>query len=133
MKLLSIFNIFDGMINIEKTYRVCDRALDLLKKYKEDPKSFEENPEKKADLDETVNEAIERAKRIIALEGKKNWPGVFREMHKNLANIYIQLGKFDEAKAEIERLMEFGEVGRQDAEEMTKALQEAMGEKPEGK
>lgn len=133
MKLLNIFNIFDGMVNIEKTYRVCDRALDLLKKYKEDPKSFEENPEKKADLDGTVNEAIERAKRIISLEGKKNWPGVFREMHKNLANIYIQLGRFDEAKAEIERLREFGEVGRQDAEEMTKALQEAMGEKPEGK
>ena len=124
----SIFDLFDGMVNIERSYRACDRALDMLKKYRENPKSFEENPDKKADFEETINEAIERAKKIISMEGRKNWPGVFREMHKNLANIYIGLGRFDEAKAEIEKLRGFGEVGRQDADEVSKTLQEAMGE-----
>lgn len=117
-----IFNLFDGMINIERSYKACDRALDMLKRYKENPKEFED-PEKRAEMDETVNEAIERARKIVNLEGKKNWPGVFREMHKNLANIYIGLGMIEEARAEIEKLKEYGEVGRQDAEEISQRLE----------
>ncbi|HID55384.1 TPA: hypothetical protein EYP37_02555 [Candidatus Poribacteria bacterium] len=123
-----IFNLFDGMINIERSYKACDRALDMLKKYKENPKAFDD-PEKKAEMDETIDEAIKAAKKIVSLEGKKNWPGVFREMHKNLANIYIGLGMFDEARAEIEKLKEFGEVGRQDAEEVSQNLERELNAK----
>ena len=37
---------------------------------------------KKHALDEVVNTALENATRIIDKEGERNWPGVFREMHK---------------------------------------------------
>ena len=80
--------------------------------------------EEQAALDTVVNTAVNNASRIIEKEGERNWPGVFREMHKNLANIYIELDEHDKVRAACERLEDYGEVGRLDAEEVMEALKE---------
>ena len=85
--------------------------------------------EEKAELDEIVNHAIQGATRLINLESTRNWPGVFREMHKNLANIYYELRDYDRVHEECDKLKaDYGEVGRQDAEEiMEKFVEEENG------
>ena len=80
--------------------------------------------EEKAGLDEVVNTALENATRIIDKEGERNWPGVFREMHKNLASLYLELDEHDKVRAACERLQDYGEVGKQDAEEVMQSLKE---------
>lgn len=115
-----------NMINIEKAYNTCDRALGMLKEYRENPEAF--TGERKQELDETVQEAEEIALRILALEGKKNWPGIFREMRKTLATMYIDLGRFDEAEEQCERLKDYGEPGRLDSEEMYQKLRSQRGD-----
>ena len=79
--------------------------------------------EEKAELDEIVNRAIQEATRLINLESTRNWPGVFREMHKNLANIYYELHDYDKVHEECDKLKaDYGEIGRQDAEEVLAKL-----------
>ncbi|MCG9126804.1 hypothetical protein JT359_04315 [Candidatus Poribacteria bacterium] len=126
MKFGFLSKIFEGALSIEKTYNECDKALGALRAYNE--KQEKENATisaaDKAELDDTVNIAIENATRIIEKEGERNWPGVFREMHKNLANIYLELEEYDKVREKCEHLQDYGEVGKIDAEEVLKNLYE---------
>ena len=126
MKLGFLSKIFEGALSIEKTYNQCDKALGALRAYNE--KREKENApfsaSEKAELDNVVSIAIESANRIVEKEGERNWPGVFREMYKNLANIYLELGEFDKVREYCESLQNYGEVGKLDSEEVTRNLNE---------
>lgn len=133
MKLGFLSKIFEGALSIERTYNDCDKALNKLGAYNERIEEMQKNgedvsrfpAEEKAELDEIVNHAIQGATRLINLESTRNWPGVFREMHKNLANIYYELHDYDKVHAECEKLKaDYGEIGRQDAEEILEKLEE---------
>ena len=137
MKWNFISKIFDGAIGIERTYNDCDKALNELGKYNERIEEMQENNEdvnsipasEKAALDEIVDYAIERAKKLLSKESERNWPGVFREMHKNLANMYFERGDYDKVPEECEQLSNYGEVGRQEAQEIMQKLQDKHAEK----
>ncbi len=126
MKFGFLSRIFEGAMSIEKTYNQCDKALGALRSYNE--KQQQENvpysASEKTELDNVVNIAIENATRLVEKEGERNWPGVFREMHKNLANIYLELEEYDKVREACERLQNYGEVGKLDAEEVIKNLSE---------
>ena len=126
MKLGFLSRIFEGALSIEKTYNQCDKAIGALRAYNEnqDKEDAVISETDKVELDNTVNIAIENATRIIEMEGERNWPGVFREMHKNLANIYLELDEYDKVREKCEHLMDYGEVGKLDAEEVLKNLNE---------
>lgn len=126
MKLRFLSKIFEGALSIENTYNECDRAVSELKAYNEkrQQEDFRFSAEEKAALDEVVNDAITNAMRIIDKEGERNWPGVFREMHRNLANIYLELDEHDKVRAACDKLQNYGEVGRQDADEVLESLKE---------
>ncbi len=126
MKFGFLSKIFEGALSIEKTYNECDKALGELKAYNEKRKDadFRISDEEKTALDEVVNTALENATRIINKEGDRNWPGVFREMHKNLASLYLELDEHDKVRAACERLENYGEVGKLDAEEVMQSLKE---------
>ena len=126
MKLGFLSRIFEGALSIEKTYNQCDAALSELKAYnqKRQEADFRISNEDKAELDEAVNTAITDATRIIDKEGERNWPGVFREMHKNLASLYLELDEHDKVRAACERLQDYGETGRLDADEVLQSLKE---------
>lgn len=126
MRLGFFSRMFEGVLSIEKTYNQCDKALGELRAYNE--KRQQENApfsaSEKAELDNVVSIAIENATKIVDKEGERNWPGVFREMHKNLANIYLELEEYDNVREECELLQNYGEVGKLDAEEVIKNLNE---------
>ena len=126
MKLGFLSKIFEGALSIEKTYNQCDAALSQLKAYnqKRQEADFRISDEEKAALDDVVNTALENATRIIDKEGERNWPGVFREMHKNLATLYLELDEHDKVRAACERLQDYGETGRLDADEVLQSLKE---------
>lgn len=126
MKFGFLSKIFEGALSIEKTYNECDKALGQLKAYNEKRKDadFRISNEEKTALDEVVNTALENATRIVDKEGERNWPGVFREMHKNLASLYLELDEHDKVRAACERLENYGEVGKLDAEEVMQSLKE---------
>ena len=126
MKLGFLSKIFEGALSIEKTYNQCDKAISDLKAYNEkrQQEDFRFSVEEKAVLDEVVNTAITNATRIVDKEGERNWPGVFREMHKNLASIYLELDEIDKVRATCDHLQNYGEVGRQDADEVLESLKE---------
>ena len=86
MKFGFLSKVFEGALSIEKTYNQCDKALGALRSYNE-KRNKENTPfsaSEKAELDNVVNIAIENATRLVEKEGERNWPGVFREMHKKL-------------------------------------------------
>ena len=126
MKFGFLSKIFEGALSIEKTYNECDKAIGALRAYneKQEKDSAAISAADKSDLDYTVNIAIENATRIIEKEGERNWPGVFREMHKNLANIYLELEEYDKVREKCEHLQDYGEVGKLDAEEVLRNLNE---------
>ena len=126
MKFGFLSKIFEGALSIEKTYNECDKALGQLKAYNEKRKQpdFRISDAEKAELDTAVNTALENATRIIDKEGDRNWPGVFREMHKNLASLYLELDEHDKVRTACERLQNYGEVGKQEAEEVMQSLKE---------
>ena len=126
MKLRFLSKIFEGALSIEKTYNECDKAIGQLKAYNEKRQQpdFRISDEEKAALDTVVNTALQNANRIVDKEGDRNWPGVFREMHRNLANIYMELDEHDKVREACERLQDYGEVGKQEAEEVLEALKE---------
>ncbi len=126
MKLGFLSKIFEGALSIEKTYNQCDKALGELKAYNEkrQESDFRISDEDKAELDEVVDTAITNATRIIDREGDRNWPGVFREMHTNLAKLYLELDEHDKVRAACERLQDYGETGRLDADEVLQSLKE---------
>lgn len=117
-----IFSVFDGAINIEKAYKVCDKAIGVLKKYEKNPDAFK--GAKKEEMEESVQEAHEEINKLLDKEGEKSWPGVFREMHENLANMYMYEGKYEKTREQCEALKTFGEVGKLDAEDIMKELAE---------
>lgn len=126
MKLGFLSKLFEGALSIEKTYNQCDKALGALRSYNEKRAQINApySASEKAELDNVVNIAIESATRIVEKEGERNWPGVFREMHKNLANIYMELEEFDKAREYCEALQNYGEVGKLDAEEVIRTINE---------
>ena len=126
MKFGFLSKMFEGVLSIEKTYNECDKALGQLKAYNEKRQQpdFRISDEEKADLDAVVNTALQNANRIVDKEGERNWPGVFREMHINLANIYMELDEHDKVRAACERLQDYGEVGRQEADTILETLKE---------
>ncbi len=126
MKFGFISKIFEGALSIEKTYNQCDKALGQLKAYNEKRKQpdFRMSDEEQAALDAVVDTALKNANRIVDKEGERNWPGVFREMHKNLASLYMELDEHDKVRAACERLQDYGEVGKLDAEEVLESLKE---------
>ena len=126
MKLGFLSKIFEGALSIEKTYNQCDTAVSELKAYNEkrQQSGFRISDAEKAELDEVVNTAITNATRIVDREGDRNWPGVFREMHKNLASIYLELDEHDKVRAACERMQDYGEVGKQEADEVLESLKE---------
>lgn len=133
MKLGFLSKIFEGALSIERTYNDCDKALNRLGAYNERIEEMEKNgedasrfpAEEKAELDEIVKTAIQGATRLINLESTRNWPGVFREMHKNLANIHYELHDYDRVHEECDKLKaDYGEIGRQDAEEILEKLED---------
>lgn len=126
MKLGFLSKIFESALSIEKTYNQCDAALKQLKDYNEKRQQtdFHISNEEKAELDDAVNTAITNATRIIEQEGNRNWPGVFREMHKNLADLYLELDEHDKVRAACERMQDYGEVGKQEADEVLESLKE---------
>lgn len=124
MKWNFFLKFFEGAVNIERTYKLCDKAIGALQNYNKNPDNYDS--EKKAQMDETAREGEESAKKLLEYEGQRNWPGVFREMHKNLANIYIEMARYDEAREKCEQLTEYGEVGRLDSEEMLQKLEDKV-------
>ena len=123
-----IARLFEGSVDIERTYGHCDQAIGLLQSYNENPDEFSEK--KKTNMDETVEVAIREATNLISLEGEKNWIGVFREMHSNLASIHLELGDRDKVDYHCKKLAEYGEPGRLDAEEILEKLDQAQSDIP---
>ena len=132
MKLGFLSKIFEGALSIEKTYNDCDKAINQLRQHNEKIEKMSENGEdvsnlpvdEKMELDEVVNQAISKAKQLVGKESQRNWPGVFREMHKNLGTIYFEQHEYDKVREECEHLQKYGEVGRQDAEELLQQVKD---------
>ncbi len=132
MKLGFLSKIFEGALSIEKTYNDCDKAINQLREHNEKIQQMEENGEdvnslpeaEKSALDEVVNNAIAKATQLLGKESARNWPGVFREMHKNLGTIYLEQHEYDKAREKCEQLKKYGEVGRLDAEELMERVQD---------
>ena len=132
MKLGFLSKIFEGALGIEKTYNDCDKAINQLRQHNEKIEKMSENGEavsnlpadEKMELDQVVNHAITKAKQLVSKESERNWPGVFREMHKNLGTIYFEQHEYDEVREECEHLQKYGEVGRQDAEGLLQQIKD---------
>ena len=105
---------FEGWIDIEGAYNQCDKAVSQLQAYKANPESFTGQKKEKFDL--VVSNAIASANQFVdmEMEGGRNWPGIFREMHKYLATIYFQQGLIDEAERHFLKLKEYGLEGERD-------------------
>ncbi|MCZ6677035.1 MAG: hypothetical protein O7E52_07270 [Candidatus Poribacteria bacterium] len=137
MKLGFLSKLFEGVLSIEKTYNDCDKAISRLGAYNERIAEMRENNEdvdsfpadEKAELDKIVDRAVEGATRLVKMEPGRDWPGVFREMHKNLANIYFELHEYDKVREECETLHSYGKVGQQDAEEVLQKLSDKENNK----
>ena len=139
MKLGFLSKIFEGALSIEKTYNVCDKAINQLRQHNEKIKQMEENGEdvnslpaaEKSALDEVVNNAITKATQLLSKESERNWPGVFREMHRNLGTIYLEQHEYDKAREKCEQLKNYGEVGRLDAEDLLQRVEDSETGKTE--
>ena len=133
MKLGFLSKIFEGALSIEKTYNECDKAINQLRQHNEKIKQMEENGEdvnslpeaEKSALDEVVNNAITKATQLLSKESERNWPGVFREMHRNLGTIYLEQHEYDKAREKCEQLKKYGEVGRLDAEDLLQRVEDS--------
>ena len=132
MKLGFLSKIFEGALSIEKTYNACDKAINQLRQHNENIKQMEENGEdinslpaaEKSALDEVVNNAITKATQLLNKESERNWPGVFREMHRNLGTIYLEQHEYDKAREKCDQLKNYGEVGRLDAEDLLQRVED---------
>ena len=132
MKLGFLSKIFEGALSIEKTYNACDKAINQLRERNEKIKQMEENGEdtnnlpeaEKSALDEVVNNAIAKATLLLSKESERNWPGVFREMHRNLGTIYLEQHEYDKAREKCELLKKYGEVGRLDSEDLLQRVED---------
>lgn len=109
---------FEGWIDIEGAYNQCDKAVGQLQAYKANPESFTGQKKEKFDL--VVSNAIASANQFVdmEMEGGRNWPGIFREMHKYLATIYFQQGLIDKAEGHFLKLKDYGLEGERDYDEI---------------
>ena len=119
-KISKFFHTKDG--EIQSAYQSYDRASDFLGARDRNP-DFSRTQE----LEEAVKEAETLSRDLLAnYEGNKSWPGVFREMHMNLARICLKTERYEEALKECDKVAEYNPM---DAEELREAVQEAMSGK----
>jgi len=119
-KMSNFFHTKDG--EIQRTYQAYDRAAGLLDARDRNP-DFNRTQE----LEESVKEAEKLALGLLeSYEGSKNWPGIFREMHMNLARIWVRTGRYEEARKECDKIAEYNPM---DAEELRETVEEAMSGK----
>ena len=119
-KLNAIFHTKDG--EIQRAYQAYDRASGLLGE-RDRSEAFTRTQE----LEEAVKEAEELALELLKnYEGVKAWPGIFREMHMNLARLLLQTGRYEEALKRCDKVAEYNAM---DAEEIRETVQEAMSGK----
>jgi len=122
-KIGKIFHTKDG--EIQRAYSAYDKAWDILSARDKNP-----NFDRQKELEEQVEEAEKLTLELLHnYERDKGWTGVFREMHMNLARLYMKTGRFEESKKECEKVKEYDPV---DAEELFNALQEIMSGKKVG-
>ncbi|HGE71517.1 TPA: tetratricopeptide repeat protein [Candidatus Poribacteria bacterium] len=119
-KLRAIFHTKDG--EIQRAYSSYDKAVDLLDARDKNP-NFDRQKELEEQLKECETLTLELLKNY---EGVKSWKGVFREMHINLARIYLRTGRFDDAMKECDKVAEYDPL---DADELRNAIQEAKAGK----
>jgi regulator of sirC expression with transglutaminase-like and TPR domain len=120
-KMRKVFQTTDG--EIERAYNAYDRASDLLTARDKNPVEFNRTQELQDALKEAESLATELLKKY---EGVKSWPGIFREMHMNLARLWLKTEKFDDAMKACDKVAEYGAA---DAEELREAVREAMSGK----
>ena len=119
-KLKEFFHTKDG--EIQEAYQAYDRASTILGERDKDP-AFSDTQE----LEERVKEAADLSLKLLEdYEKVKAWPGVFREMHMNLARLWLQTGKYEDALKECDRVAEYDPI---DAEQIRETVQEAMSGK----
>lgn len=124
MKLMEvldrIFHTVDG--EIQRAYQAYDRAADIL-----DARDKTPDFNRQRELEEIVAEAEKLALDLLEkYEGNKSWPGVFREMHINLARILMRTGRYEDALKECEKVAQYNPV---DADELREAINEVMAGK----
>lgn len=119
-KISNIFHTKDG--EIQRAYSAYDKVSDLLNARDKNP-----NFERQNELNEQVKEVETLTNELLEnYERTKGWPGVFREMHMNLARVYMKTSRFDEAEKECAKVEEYDPI---DAEELRNALHEIMSGK----
>ena len=119
-KLSEFFHTKDG--EIQQAYQTYDRASAILGQRDKDP-NFSNTQE----LAERVKEAEELALKLLEdYEEVKIWPGIFREMHMNLARLYLQTERYEEALKECDKVAKYDPI---DAEQIRETVQEAMSGK----
>ncbi len=119
-KLGAFFHTKDG--EIQEAYNAYDRASGILSQRDKDP-AFTRTQE----LEESVKEAKKLALKLLeSYETVKAWPGIFREMHMNLARLLLQTGKYEEALKECDEVEKYDPI---DAEQIRDTVQEAMSGK----
>ncbi len=115
-----IFHTVDG--EIQRAYQAYDKASDIL-----DARDKSPNFDRQSELDELVTSAEKLALELLEkYEGNKSWPGVFREMHINLARIYMRTGRYESALKECEKVAQYNPG---DADELREAINEVMAGK----
>ena len=119
-KFSGLFNTKDGQI--QRAYQSYDRASDILGARDKDP-----NFNRQKELEEAVEESAKLAHELLeTYEGTKSWPGIFREMHMNLARLWLKTEKYDDALKECDKIEEYNPM---DAEELREAVMEAKSGK----
>lgn len=119
-KINNFFHTKDG--EIQRAYSAYDKASDLL-----DARDKNQNFNKQNELKEQIKEVETLTLELLNnYEGVKSWSGVFREMHMNLARVYMKTGRFEEAEKECAKVETYDPV---DAEELRNALSEIMSGK----
>jgi len=119
-RISNIFHTKDG--EIQRAYSAYDKVSDLLNARDKNPDFGRQN-----ELDESIKEVETLTNELLEnYETTKGWPGVFREMHMNLARVYMKIGRFDESEKECAKVEEYDPI---DAEELREALHEIMSGK----
>lgn len=119
-KISNFFHTKDG--EIQRAYSAYDRASDLL-----DARDKSPNFDRQNELNDQVKEVETLTLELLNnYEGVKSWSGVFREMHMNLARVYMKTGRFEEAEKECVKVETYDPI---DAEELRNALSEIMSGK----
>ena len=120
-RISKFFHTKDG--EIQRAYQAYDRASDILTARDRTPDQFNRTQE----LEESVKEAEKLTLELLEKnEGVKNWPGIFREMHMNLARLHLKTERYEEALKECDKVAGYNPI---DAEELREAVEEARSGK----